>query len=427
MGAAAVVLGGVVILLAALIAWTAPSPLQPTPPAGSSGAGDPEQGRYLARAGNCHACHSLEDGEALAGGVAFDTPFGTVYSSNITPHPTAGIGGWSEQAFVRSLREGVSASGKHLYPVFPYPAYARVSEEDIRHIFAYLQTVPPSDHRPPRNALRFPFDQRALLGVWKLMFLDRDGPTGEPGGTALDRGAYLVEGLGHCGACHTPRNALGAEIADRALSGGVVTGTVEGTERREWTAVSLSPSWPGLASCSEDELVEYLATGYSMSRAVAFGPMTEVIFHSTRHLTQADLRAIARFLKQRGADPGQRSPQSPDPETITLGALIYDARCGTCHLPTGLGDPELAPPLDGSAIAQADNPATLINLIVYGGKPSSATALERPATLRDDFEYMPALGSELDPEEISIVATYVRNAWGNRADPVTVEQVERQY
>jgi mono/diheme cytochrome c family protein len=136
---------------------------------------------------------------------------------------------------------------------------------------------------------------------------------------------------------------------------------------------------------------------------------------------------MARYLKRLPVDPSLEPVQEPKPQMMKVGALIYDARCGTCHLPTGLGDPELAPPLSGSAIAQAEDPASLINLIVYGGSPSSAALLQRPASLRDDFEYMPALGSELDPEEIAIVATYVSNAWGNKGAPVTLEQVERQY
>jgi mono/diheme cytochrome c family protein len=423
---AALLLAGILVLSIVLIKMTAQAPLQSSSPQ-SSGQGDPEKGRYLAIAGNCHACHTSDPNQPLAGGVKFETPFGIVFSRNITPHPTAGIGAWSEQAFIRSMHEGTSANGEHLYPVFPYPSYANVTEEDVRHIFAYLQSAKQSDYRPPGNKLAFPFKHRELLGVWKLMFLNEQPLASEQRFSESMRGEYLVEGLAHCGACHTPRNLLGAEIVEKAMTGGVVTSYVEGLETRAWSAVNLTSAGLGLASWSEDELVEYLKTGYSMTRAMAFGPMTEVISHSTQHLSIPDLQAMVRYLKRLQFNQSEAPSQVPERASMELGALIYDARCGTCHLPTGLGDPGLAPPLSGSAIAQAENPASLINLIVYGGRPSSKALLQRPASLRDDFEYMPSLGSELDPEEIAIVATYIRNSWGNRGAPVTVEQVEQQY
>ena len=377
-----------------------------------------EQGAYLARAGNCLACHTADDGQAYAGGLAFKTPFGTLYSTNITPDPATGLGDWSFADFHRAMKQGLRPDGQHLYPAFPYTDYARLTDEDIASLFLYLQSLEPVRAPARDNVLRFPYSQRALLAGWKWLF--HTDTTLRPDPARSDdwnRGAYLVEGPGHCGACHTPRNALGAEKTDWALSGGVHEDRVKLGFYRRWSAVNLTGADTGLASWSEDDIVAYLKTGKSR-KAIVHGPMREVILHSTSHLTDADLKAMAVYLKSLPPIEPPAGPQASD-QQLADGELVYTVHCGSCHLPTGLGSDGLGVTLHQNPIVQAADPASLINVILYGPHlPEAPFSVDRSP--------MKMFGKRLSDVDIAAVATYLRANFGNRAGAVTPAQVEAQ-
>lgn len=376
-----------------------------------------DPGHYLAIVGNCGSCHTAPGGKPFAGGVAFQTDFGTIYSSNITADPEFGIGKWTQQDFVNAMRRGVRPDGQHLYPAFPYPAFTKVSDSDLEKLWSYLRTLSPVSEPPPANALRFPFNQRGLMAIWKALFFEEGPMTPDASKSAeWNRGAYLTESLGHCGACHTPRNMLGAEKTDLALTGGVYSDAVQPGMVRPWSTPNLTSAQDGLAAWSVDDLVSYLKTGHS-ARGGTFGPMNEVIGNSTRHFTDADLRAMAGYLKAlppRSGDIGAASAKE-----VAAGEVAYTIHCGTCHLPTGLGDPKQGPPLVGSAVVQSPDPATLINVILYGAQ------VPKPAPPHA-WEDMKGFANELDDEEVAELATYLRGTWGNRGGAVTEDQVARQ-
>ena len=399
-----------------------------------------EQGRYLAVAGDCISCHTRANGEPFSGGRPLHTPFGVIYSANITAHPKAGIGSWSEQQFGRALREGIAADGTHLYPAFPYTSYTQVTDQDVHSIYAYLRSVKPVNYTPPRNSLPFPFSVRALLAGWKMMFFEQGRYSPDPSRSdEWNRGAYLTQGLGHCGACHTPRNFLGAERHSEALSGGdfldeiadeVVNDMITPLEEspvRAWSAANLTSATSGLGAWSLDEIAAYLKTGHS-ARAAAFGPMSEVIGNSTSHLTDQDIHAMAVYLKSLPPST-QSTPSKPAADALTAGEIVYATRCGDCHLPTGLGMPRVAsadasktaPPLAGNAALQAPNPATLINVILYGAHEHTLTDGAWPKM--NGFE----LSVGLDDEQIAALCTYVRSSWGNQAGAVSAAAVAKQH
>ncbi len=377
-----------------------------------------EQGAYLARAGNCYACHTTEEGEPYAGGVAFKTPFGTLYSTNITPDSETGVGAWSYADFYRAMKQGISPKGHHLYPAFPYTDYARMSDEDIASLYLFLQSLEPVHAPGQSNELDFPYNQRALLAGWKWLFHDDTTFEQDPGQSdEWNRGAYLVEGPGHCGACHTPRNVLGAEKERWALSGGVHDDKVKLGFYRQWSAVNLTSAGTGLGSWTEDDIVSYLKTGQS-PKAIVHGPMREVILHSTRHLNDADIKAMAVYLKSLEAKYPDSGPKA-EPKQLADGELIYTVHCGSCHLPTGKGGEGLGVTLEQNPIVQAADPASLINVILYGphlpGPPFSV-----------DRSPMKMYGKRLSDVDIAAVATYLRANFGNQAGAVTPEQVNVQ-
>lgn len=379
-----------------------------------------ERGRYLALAGNCASCHTTKGGAALAGGLAFETPFGTIYSTNITPDQATGIGNWTAEQFVKSLREGVRPDGQHLYPVFPYTSFTNITDADANALYAYLMSVPAVAAQAQENQMKFPFNQRALLSVWKSLFLDAGPYQPDTSKSAeWNRGAYLVEGLGHCSACHSPRNFLGAEKSDAKLTGGEYTDAVASGELRAWSTPNLTPAPNGLGSWSVDELAAYLKTGRS-SFTETYGPMNEVIINSTRHLSDADVHAMATYLNGLPANPGE-SKAAANAETLQAGSTLYDVQCGTCHLPTGLGSQaeDSGARLAGSAVVQASNPAALINVILYGPQLPDPPLPQR-------WKRMEGFGEKLTDEEIAALASFLRNAWGNTGGEVTVDQVAKQ-
>jgi mono/diheme cytochrome c family protein len=399
-----------------------------------------DEGRYLAIAGDCAACHTRARGAPFAGGRPLHTPFGVVYSANITTDSASGIGAWSEPQFERALREGIAADGTHLYPAFPYTAYTKLTDHDVHAIYAFLRSLQPVSYTPPKSSMPFPFSVRALLGVWNMMFFQAGRYASDPSRSAeWNRGAYLTQGLGHCGACHSPRNPLGGERTALALTGGdfldeiadevvndAITPMDESTVR-PWSAANLTSSSSGLGAWPLEAITAYLKTGHS-ERAAAFGPMSEVISQSTSRLTDQDIHAVAVYLK--GLPPAvQEMPRKPATAALQAGEIVYTTRCADCHLPTGLGMPRIAnadasktaPPLAGNAVLQAPNPATLINVVLYGAHEAALAAGSWPKM--SGFE----LSVGLDDAQIAALCTYVRSSWGNAAGAVDAAAVAKQH
>ena len=385
-----------------------------------SAAADVERGRYLALAGNCASCHTTDGGGFMAGGVAFETPFGRIYSTNITPDPATGIGDWTFEQFLDSMRHGVRPDGEHLYPAFPYTAFTKVTDEDIAALFAYIRSIPAVDQVTPENDMSFPFNLRSLMSVWKAVYFDA-GPfvPDEAQSAEWNRGAYLVEALAHCSSCHSPRNLLGAERADMAMTGGAYTDGVPGGAMRPWSAPNLTSAQSGLGLWPHEEVAAYLKTGMN-SYVETFGPMNEVIMNSTRHLADVDVDAMALYLKSLPANEAD-TPPTADAAVLGMGKTMYNLHCGTCHLPTGLGDEEMAPRLGGgSLVVRASNPASLINVILYGPERPDPPLPTKRLKPMEEFQYL------LDDEEIAALASYLRSAWGNTGGEVTAEQVAAQ-
>lgn len=377
-----------------------------------------EHGQYLAIAGNCASCHTAQGGARYGGGVEFHTPFGLLYSTNITPDPETGIGHWSFEDFYHSMKHGTRPDGENLYPAFPYTSFAKMSDEDIASLYLYFQTVDAVYQPAKKNAMPFPFNQRFMLTFWKGLFHDAEPFEADPEESEeWNRGAYLVEGVAHCGACHTPRNALGAERHDLALTGGVYMDRVKFGGYREWSAVNLTPADTGLALWSEEDIVDYLRDGQN-EHTVIHGPMNKVVMGSTHHMTDEDLRAIAVYLKNVPAR-SQISETVIDEEVLAAGKITYTVHCGSCHLPTGLGSDIMGVPLAGNSLVQAPDPATLINVILYG--PDLP-----PPPFLSDRSRMKMYGKRLSDEDIANVSTYIRSSFGNNAGAVSPEQVGRQ-
>jgi mono/diheme cytochrome c family protein len=365
------------------------------------------RGRYLVAAGDCISCHLREGGEPFAGGLGLNTPFGVIYTSNITPDKDTGIGGWTADQFYRAMHDGKDEEGTDLYPAFPYPWFRRVSRDDDDAIFAFLKTIPAVKYTPPKNALSFPFSVRSFVGVWNLLFLDSHGFQPDANQSAeWNRGAYLVDGLGHCGACHTPKNSLGADKSKQELHGGKLD---------NWVAADLTGNArTGLGDWSVDDIAEFLASGRN-SRAAAGGAMADVITYSTAYLTDADRRAIAVYLKSQPASPAVTA-SSADPGAMRHGAEIYSDACSSCHLENGVGQSRIFPPLGKDAVLQQSDPTGVLHLILAGTQ--IGVSASHPSALS-----MPSFAWKLSDQEIADVATYLRNSWGNQASSVGVSEV----
>ncbi len=374
-----------------------------------------ERGRYLATAGDCLPCHTQAGGKPFAGGRPLETPFGTIYSANITPDRQAGIGAWSDDDFYRALHEGIAADGSRLYPAFPYPYYTHVMRQDADAIRAYLETIEPVSNVPPRNRLPFPLNERAMLRPWNWMFFKDATFTPDPQKSAAwNRGAYLVEGLGHCGACHTPKNFLGGDTTRRAY---------QGANLQNWFAPNLGADLrQGLGSWTQQDVVEYLTTGRN-AHSNASGPMSEVIQYSTSLMTPDDVSAMAVYLKDLPGQAGAKSAQDPagpslDARIGKAGEAIFVDQCAACHRTTGTGEPTFFPPLKDNSIVQQRDPATVVRVIL-GGARSTPTAA-RPTPLS-----MPAFNWKLSDDQVAAVATYIRNSWGNAASVVSASEVKK--
>ncbi|SET28315.1 cytochrome c [Variovorax sp. OV084] len=372
-----------------------------------------ERGRYLALAGNCAGCHTTRGGQPYAGGLPIETPFGTIYSSNLTPDDKAGIGGWSSAHFWRAMHNGRSKDGRLLYPAFPYPNFTQVTREDSDAIYAYLRSVPPAAEPNKAHRLRFPYDTQAALAVWRVLSFKPEPFVANAGKPAeWNRGAYLVNGLGHCIACHGSRNSLGATETKLGLSGGLIA--VE-----NWYAPSLNdPHEAGVADWPAADVVALLKSGVA-PRGSVMGPMADVVFRSTQYLSEADLTAMASYLKDLPDAPKPeadaviaKAPIRRDAGTMTRGAKIYDQRCAYCHGDQGQGAAGAYPPLAGNRAVNMARPTNLIQVIAHGGFLPSTPGNPRPYG-------MPPFGQTLDATEVAAVLTYVRGSWGNDSAPVT--------
>ncbi|GHB07416.1 c-type cytochrome [Salinicola rhizosphaerae] len=388
-----------------------------------------QRGAYLARAGDCVACHTAPDGKPFAGGLKIDSPFGAIISTNITPDPDAGIGNYTRDQFAAALREGKRADGANLYPAMPYPSYAKLTDEDIDALYAYFMNgVEPVSEKAPESDLSFPFNQRWGISLWNWVFADADAFEPEQGQSdEVARGAYLVEGLGHCGSCHTPRGFAYQETALDGSDDAYLSGAALG----DWWAPNLRGSGEGsdgLQGWSANDIAEYLATGRNAHSAVT-GEMTSVIANSTSHLTDDDLQAIAAYLKslQPAAEESEakQSQTTPDQTEQMLtaadvdgkpGARLYLDNCAACHFASGKGAPQVFPSLVGNSLVNADDPSGMLHVILAGARLPSTP--KKPEALA-----MPDFGWRLSDEEAAQLATFVRGAWGNHGDKVTADQV----
>ena len=394
----------------------APDALTPTDlltqpiPATTLNADQVRRGQYLVAVGDCMSCHSRSGGQPLAGGLGLNTPFGVIYSPNITSDVKTGIGGWSEATFYRAMHEGKGAHGEELYPAFPYPWFTKTSRADDDAILAYLKTTPAVSYTAPSNRLPFPLNIRFMVHGWNLLFFHKsDGVRSDPAQSAeWNRGAYIVNSLGHCSACHSPKNLLGADKKNRFLQSGVLD---------NWTAPDLTGNArTGLGAWSVGDITEYLKTGRN-ARAAAAGSMAEAVSYSTSLMTDADRHAIAVYLKTLPASPVTDAP-SPDAGAMRRGEAIYSDACASCHLEGGRGQSRYFPPLRVDTMAQQSDPTGLLHLILAGGR--TAPTPSRPAPLS-----MPSFAWKLNNREVADVATYIRNSWGARAAPVTAGQASK--
>jgi mono/diheme cytochrome c family protein len=366
------------------------------------------RGQYLVAAGDCMSCHLREGGEPLAGGLGLKTPFGVIYTPNITSDKETGIGNWTGDQFYQAMHHGIDDEGKNLYPAFPYPWFTLVSREDDDAILAFLKTTPAVKYTPPKNDLRFPLNFRSVVKGWNLLYFNaHDFKTNANQSPEWNRGAYLVNGLGHCGACHTPKNAFGAEKAKLELQGATLD---------NWVAPDLTANdRTGLGSWSTDEVAEYLRTGRN-AHAGAGGAMADVISYSTSLISEEDRHAMAVYLKGQAASPAISNSPPPDPGAMRRGAAIYSDACASCHLEDGVGQPRYFPPLGPNAMLQQADPIGLEHLILAGGR--IGTGASRPSPLS-----MPSFAWKLTDQEVADVSTFIRNSWGNQASAVSASEV----
>ena len=406
--------------------------LASAPPASASASASPTpaelaRGAYLAKVGDCAGCHTAPQGGApYAGGQGIASPFGTIMSSNITPDPVDGIGRYTYEDFVRAVREGVAPGGKRLYPAMPYASFARTTDDDMRALYAYmLHGVAPVAKPAPRSDVAFPFNQRWALRFWQALFLPRGAFQARAERDAQwNRGAYLVQTLGHCGACHTPRGLGYQQRGYDQSSASYLTGAVND----HWFAPNLTgDAGSGLGRIGAADLAAFLKTGHGAG-TVAFGSMTAQVENSTQYLSDDDLNAIARYLKSLSAQQpsGTYTPQHdvarepvngnrvPDP--LSVGFNVYRSFCARCHQDDGTGVPQVFPALAGNPAVLTEDTTSLIRLLVEGG--NSPATLSGPAR-----QQMPRYADTLSDAEIARVLTYVRSAWGNHAQPVTGNDV----
>jgi mono/diheme cytochrome c family protein len=368
------------------------------------------RGHYQALLTDCAACHTAPGGKPLSGGLPLHTPFGDLIPPNITPDKETGIGSWTKEEFRSALKQGIGHGGRRLYPAMPYPAYTKMSDRDVDNLWSYIQTVEPVHNKVESNQLPFPFNIRLSMLGWNMLNFAPGEFKPDPAKSAeWNRGAYIVQGAGHCGTCHTPKNLTGADKEGEALQGASLQG---------WYAPNITGNnHIGIGSWSEDEIVQYLKTGQN-GHTIASGPMREAVEESTSLLSDGDLKAIAVYLKSVDGGPSEkRKPVAADDSHMKAGRLIYHDTCQACHGAEGEGASQLFPALAGSPLVQQPSAETLTHLVLYGsrgaGTPEARTT---PA--------MPSLGWRLNDQQVADVLTYIRNSWGNAAAPVAPGDVK---
>jgi mono/diheme cytochrome c family protein len=372
------------------------------------------KGEYLARAGDCVACHTAPGDKLFAGRRAMPTPFGTLYTSNITPDPETGIGKWTPDQFYAAMHTGRFPDGGLIYPAMPFGSYTKVTREDSNAIFAYLKTVAPVQRANRPHDLQFPYNNRSLILGWRTLYFSEGAY--KPDATKSDewnRGAYLVGGLGHCAMCHSAINALGGSSESEAFQGGLIP-------MQNWYAPSLtSNKEAGLGDWSLTDISDLLRKGVS-NRGVVYGPMAEVVYNSLQYLSDPDIRAMAVYLKSlaEGSSPGAAATSLPTAESsllLSLGKTVYDSRCASCHGADGSGKPPQYPPLAGNQSIEMESSVNAIRMVLNGGYP--------PGTAGNPMPYgMPPFAQLLSDNEVAAVVSYIRTSWGNRGTAVSARQ-----
>ncbi|MNO18528.1 Nicotinate dehydrogenase subunit B [compost metagenome] len=366
-----------------------------------------EKGRYLTTVGDCTACHTAEHGAVMAGGKAIETPFGKLVAPNLTPDRETGIGAWTDEQFIQALQKGIGHRGELLYGAFPYTAYTKVKREDLLAIRAYLATLPPVRNKVEANQLPFPFNVRTSLYGWNMMFFKEGEYKPDPNKSEQwNRGAYLAEGLAHCGTCHNSKNLLGGDTSGGHLQGYTLQG---------WVAPTITgDAYRGVGAWTNAELVEYLKTGRNRYSA-ASGPMGEVVMHSTQFMRHEDLAAIATYIKS--LDAGLEAPKQVDQKTssMVVGKALYADNCSACHMANGEGVPKLFPSLRNAGAVLAQDPATVLRVVLDGAQAVATDAAPTGPS-------MPSFAWRLDDSQVAAVATYIRNTWDNAAPAVTTQQ-----
>ena len=366
-----------------------------------------ERGRYVLITGNCQGCHTAPGEEPFAGGRGLETPFGTIYTPNITFDAETGLGRWSRDDFWQAMHEGIAPDGALLYPAFPYPHFSKMPREEVDALYDYLATLPRVKKQKPENELPWPLSWRFSLGFWRLLFFKPELIQPDPNKSEeWNRGAYLVEGPAHCSGCHTDKNLAGADKENRHLMGG---------QLENWAAPDIRGGENGgIGDWSEDDIIEFLKTGRNAHTA-AFSIMSEVIDYSTQHMSDGDLRAIATYLKDMEGEE-RNAPVTPDESVMNAGAAIYFDNCSACHVSDGSGVPRFFAPLKGSGKVNNADATTVIRVILEGARAVPTKVHPTPLT-------MPAFHWKLTDEQIASVATYVRSSWGNHGSAVSAADV----
>ncbi len=436
-GRALTIVLGVVVVIALAIAWYATrTPSSPFDSATAAAGAAPsaeliQRGEYVARLSDCVACHSTAEGKPFAGGLAMASPMGLIFTTNITPDPKTGIGAYSLADFDRAVRQGVARDGHRLYPAMPYPSYVKLSDEDVRALYAFfMHGVDPVEQPDKPTGIPWPLDMRWPLALWNAVFTE-PGPYREKTPLQSDadaklwnRGAYLVQGAGHCGSCHTPR---GVAFDERALDEGSPL-YLSGALLDGWYAPSLRGDGnTGLGRWNEAEILQFLKTGRN-AHAVVFGSMADAFNNSTQYMTDDDLKAIAHYLKSLPGDPRRDGePWHYDEsanEALALpkrldvpGAQTFAARCSACHGMDGRGQAPWIPPLAGSASSMTQHGASSINVTLNGSARIVADGVP-------DAYRMPSFRNQLSDREIAEVLSFIRESWGNRGGAVKDEEVK---
>lgn len=372
------------------------------------------RGEYLARAGDCVACHTIPNGPMFAGGRAMATPFGNLYVPNITPDDDTGIGQWNADDFYRMMHTGISRDGKLLYPAMPFASYTQVTRNDSDAIFSYLMSIPPVKQKNREHELRFPFNNRDLLIGWRTLYFREGEYKPDPKQSVeWNRGAYLVKGLGHCAMCHTAVNALGGSSESKAFEGGMIP-------NQNWYAPSLTSNQEaGLGNWNIEDIASLLQVGVS-HRGTVYGPMAEVVYNSLQYLTDDDAKAMAVYLKALPQKDSDARPTSQarlvNPEVMELGRKVYAAQCAVCHGTEGKGQTPSYPPLAGNQSITMASPVNSIRMVLNGGYPPGTRKNPRP-------HGMPPFSHMLNDDEVAAAVTYIRVAWGNNGTPVSATQV----